>query len=198
VQSRTHLAGLHEHLRARGIEVHAVEIDPLHEHQVVQDLIGLTRAVTHLGDRVAWLAVLRAPWCGVGWRDLEALCIGSRDRTIWELLNDPTAVERVGEDARKRLQWITRSLADAFEARAEHSFVDWIERTWMSLDGDAWLESDDDRRRAELFFVTLERIARRGDVEDPADLEAAFTRPYSQAQAPRNAGIEIMTIHRAK
>ena len=55
VQSRTHLAGLHELLGAQGWPVHAVEIDAPAERQLGQDLLGLTRALTHLGrsDRLA-------------------------------------------------------------------------------------------------------------------------------------------------
>ncbi|HEX7080302.1 MAG TPA: UvrD-helicase domain-containing protein [Gammaproteobacteria bacterium] len=197
VRSRTHLAGLHEHLRARGLAVSAPEIDPLHEHQVVQDLIGLTRALTHAGDRIAWLGVLHAPWCGIGWRDLEALCGAERDRTVWELLHDHAALARVGEDARVRLEWIKARFAEAFERRDASPFADWIERTWIALDGPACLDSEDDRERAQVFFATLARLSRRGDLDDPAALEEAFRTPLPYSSAPEG-GIEIMTIHRAK
>ncbi|MBN1237931.1 MAG: UvrD-helicase domain-containing protein, partial [Gammaproteobacteria bacterium] len=104
VRSRTHLNGLQERLHVEGVPVRAVEIDPLNERQVVQDLIGLTRALTHAGDRVAWLAVLRAPWCGLRWQDLEALCGAAPDRSIAELLQDDDALDRVSGDARRRLR----------------------------------------------------------------------------------------------
>src|SRR5690606_20633726 len=73
VRSRTRLGGLRERLRGRGLAVNAVEIEPLRERQAVQDLIGLTRALLHPADDVAWLGVLRAPWCGLGWHDLALL-----------------------------------------------------------------------------------------------------------------------------
>src|SRR5690606_26348782 len=82
VQSRTHLAGLHEQLRAKGFAVNAVEIEPLRESQAVQDLVGLTRALLHPADDIAWLAVLHAPWCGLGWRDLHALAERRGERTV--------------------------------------------------------------------------------------------------------------------
>src|SRR5690606_6282256 len=67
VQSRTHLGDLHRRLRERSLPVVAVEIEPLNEQQVVQDLLGLTRALLHPADSIAWLGLLRAPWCGLRW-----------------------------------------------------------------------------------------------------------------------------------
>jgi ATP-dependent helicase/nuclease subunit A len=64
VRNRKHLDAIVPALKAAGLRFRAVEIDQLGEKQVVQDLYALTRALTHLADRVAWLAIRRAPWVG--------------------------------------------------------------------------------------------------------------------------------------
>jgi len=43
----------------------AVEIEQLGEKQVVQDLFALTRALTHLADRVSLARHPARPWCGL-------------------------------------------------------------------------------------------------------------------------------------
>ena len=73
VRSRAPLARIAQRLKQAGHAFRAVEIEPLAERPVVQDLLALTRALTHLADRAAWLALLRAPWCGLTLADLVAI-----------------------------------------------------------------------------------------------------------------------------
>jgi ATP-dependent exoDNAse (exonuclease V) beta subunit len=73
VRARPHLEPLLPALRAAGIPVAAVELDALGERVAVQDLVSLTHALVQPADRLAWLAVLRAPWCGLLLPDLFAI-----------------------------------------------------------------------------------------------------------------------------
>ena len=73
VRSRGHLEKIMPRLKQRAVRFRAIEIEHLGRRQVVQDLLALTRALAHPADRLAWLAVLRAPWCGLTLADLHAL-----------------------------------------------------------------------------------------------------------------------------
>jgi ATP-dependent helicase/nuclease subunit A len=65
VRARTHAREIAHALRARGTAFRAVEIEPLQDRPAVRDAVMLACALLHLGDRIAWLAILRAPWCGL-------------------------------------------------------------------------------------------------------------------------------------
>ena len=198
VRSRSHLAGLQNHLRALGLDAHAVQLEAPNQHQVTHDLLGLTRALTHRGDRVAWLGVLRAPWCGLTWRDLHALCRGDSDSSVWTLMHAAGRVAALTEDGRMRLERLKTVLQTAFLTRSRQTLARWVQRTWVTLEGPACLMDSRDMDRAEHFFEVLRDAAVRGDLDDPATLDSLFDDPGSIADRPRESGIEIMTIHRAK
>ncbi|MGH8369631.1 MAG: UvrD-helicase domain-containing protein, partial [Gammaproteobacteria bacterium] len=90
VRGRNHLTALVPRLRREGIRFRAMELERLGERPVVHDLVALTRALLHPGDRTAWLTLLRAPWCGLSLADLYALVAGN-DRSVVALLSDQTA-----------------------------------------------------------------------------------------------------------
>ena len=198
VRSRSHLAGLQSHLRALGLDAHAVQLEAPNRHQVTQDLIGLTRALTHRGDRVAWLGVLRAPWCGLNWRDLHGVCRGNSENTVWRLMHDAGRIARLTEDGQTRLKRLRAILQMAFHERSGQPLARWVQRTWLALDGPACLPDSRDMDRAEHFFKVLREAAVRGDLDDPATLESLFEDPAAIVDRPRESGIEIMTIHKAK
>jgi ATP-dependent exoDNAse (exonuclease V) beta subunit len=198
VQSRTHLEGLRERLRDRGVAVHAVEIDTLGQQSVAQDLAGLTRALLHLDDRVAWLAILRAPWCGLRWADLDALCGDDLQSAIWQLVQQPARLARLSDDGRARVQRFVATLTAALAVRGQATLSRWVEQTWHALDGPACLDDPSEQLVAEQFFALLSAAARGGDLDDPVLLQRALDAVQPQADAPREQGIEIMTMHRAK
>ena len=88
VSVRSHATRVVDALRAAAIAVQGVDLVPLAEAPVVQDLVSLTRALLSPTDRVAWLSVLRAPWCGLGLADLTALFADRPRATVAELLAD--------------------------------------------------------------------------------------------------------------
>ena len=71
--ARSHLGNLTRRLTQEGISCRAVDLVPLALRPVVADLVQLLRALSHPADRLAWLSVLRAPFCGLTLTSLQRL-----------------------------------------------------------------------------------------------------------------------------
>jgi ATP-dependent exoDNAse (exonuclease V) beta subunit len=188
VRNRTHLDAVVPALKAAGIRFRAVEIEQLGERQVVQDLFALTRALTHAADRVAWLAVLRAPWCGLTLEALSEFFEARRQETIWELMQ-----------AHPRLERICAVLRPAIEDRMRGTLRDRVEGVWLALGGPACVQEPTDLEDAAIFFDELERLEQGGELERFSSLADSLDRLFALPDV--NAGddaVEIMTIHKAK
>lgn len=198
VAGRNHLGAIASELNAAGIEHQAVEIEMLSERPVVQDLIALTRALVHLADRTAWLAVLRAPWCGLTLADLHAIAAGAPHATVRELLVKALSADLLSRDGHERASRTHRVLEQALEQRGRQPLRDWVERTWISLGGPATLRESQDLEDARAYFRKLDDIDEAGDLADVTRLEERLHGLCARPRADAAARVEIMTIHKAK
>src|SRR3984885_15133088 len=178
---------------ARGIAFRAVDIEPLQDRAIVRDIVMLIGALLHLGDRTAWLALLRAPWAGVSLADLLLIARGAP--LVWDALADDTVLQHLSEDGRVRCRRLRSTLEAAFRVRNDTSFARWVERTWLGMGGASCASSPEDLDLAGSAFARLRELEQRG-LPDPADLRAAFADLYADHGAA--AAVEIMTIHKAK
>ncbi len=122
VRSRAHLIDIVKALKRHRIAFQAIEIDQLGERQVIEDLMALTFALLHPADRVSWLALLRAPWCGLTLDDLHVLAAADHHATVWDLVHPPRPVlsPPLSADGSARIQRILRVLEEAIaEPRTE-------------------------------------------------------------------------------
>jgi ATP-dependent exoDNAse (exonuclease V) beta subunit len=198
VRAREHLAAIQPALRQAGLSYRAVDIEPLAHVPVVQDLHALTRALLHLGDRVAWLAILRAPWCGLTLADLHALTHGQDEQAVWESIVEERGRARLSEDGRRRLSRLKRALADSLAERGRHSLRRWIEGAWTALGGTACVRSDGEWASAQRYLRLLEEVDRGGEPGRLEDLDDALGELYADPDPAADDRLQLMTIHRAK
>ncbi len=192
VRNRNHLDGIVPALKKAGIPYRAVDIETLGEKQIVQDLYALTRALIHPADRVAWLAILRAPWVGLDLHELSSFFEGKIEKTIWEQIQGIPRLER-----------FRAVLAPALENRLRGTLRDRVEGVWLALGGPACLSGQPgdatDLEDAGIFLDELEKLEQAGGLPDPAVLEDKLEKLWALPDV--NAGpdaVEIMTIHKAK
>ncbi|QHS50935.1 exodeoxyribonuclease V subunit beta [Edaphobacter sp. 12200R-103] len=201
VRNRAHLTEIAAELkRERGtppIPYRAVKIEYLKERPEVLDLYALTRALLHPADRVAWLAVLRAPWCGLELAELHLLA-GKDDPALFRKSIEELIVSRgqdLSEDSCQRLMRIWPVLQTAFAQRLRISLSQLVERTWRSLGGDLSLTREQ-RTNARMYFTLLDDLERHGAV-DLSELDTRISSLHAETPATPGA-VDLMTIHGAK
>jgi ATP-dependent helicase/nuclease subunit A len=198
VRSRTHLLEILPALRAAGVAYRAVEIDRLDQRTAVRDLLALTRALSHPADRTAWLAVLRAPWCGLPLADLHALAGDDASSTVLELLEDGTRMQRISDDGRARAAVVRDVLAASLAARVRTTLRDAVEGAWLALSGPATLVDGADLEDVQLFLDYLESQEVAGLLPDLQRFEADLQQFHAKPDLGADDRLQVMTIHRAK
>ncbi|HEY0295139.1 MAG TPA: UvrD-helicase domain-containing protein [Bordetella sp.] len=222
VRARGHLGRLVRRLSREGIACRAVDLVPLARREVVADLVQLMRALAHPADRLAWLSVLRAPWCGLTLASLHAL-FGHDLRTpvpallaealrvprgeqqapqrgLWDAASELCPAERVlPPDELLRLRRVAGILLDTSNGSGALPWAAWIEALWLRLGGAALYADAGAADDAESLFALVERLAPHGGL-DAARLDAALSRLYAAPEAGEEQGraVEIMTMHKAK
>ena len=211
VRSRSHLGEVTRELANVGLPCRAIELDSLSSREAVVDLLQLTRAIVHRGDRAAWLAVLRAPWCGLTLGTLLQLFgqteatdstngANKADRAICDVLVQcvvaPQAPEGIDQDQWARVVGVGRVLLEALRQDDALPLVARIETAWRALEGHRLRRTAADWQDVRSFFCLVQRISGHSAL-DLDELERHLLKLYAQPQTSGRA-IEIMTMHKAK
>jgi ATP-dependent exoDNAse (exonuclease V) beta subunit len=199
VQGRSHLIHVVAELARQGIDFHATDIDPLGERPAVLDALSLTRALAHLADRPSWLAVLRAPWCGLTLAQLHELVGDDANAAVVELLREERRRARLDAAGRRRLESTLAVLEVALRELRRHGLRDTAERAWLALSGPATLGTERELDEVGAYFDHLSTVERRasGPV-DLAQLTEALAKLYAPSRPAPGTRVELLTIHKAK
>lgn len=202
-RARKHLTSITAELSrdygAGPIPFRAVRIDTLDERPEVLDAFALTRALLHPADRAAWLAVLRAPWCGLSLADLLRLTgegsDSDREATTIELVRKRSHL--LSANGQELLARAWRTLERASSTLGRTSFAAHVERTWLSLGGDAALPPERLANARRFFEVLGELEQDNAGVIDTVALNARLSKLYAEPVGDENA-VQLLTIHNSK
>jgi ATP-dependent helicase/nuclease subunit A len=196
VRSRSHVAEVVPALKSAGLRFRAVEIESLAGCSVVQDLLALTRALLHPADRAAWLAVLRAPWCGLTLTDLHTLAAQADSATIWERLTDPQCLTALSEDGQRRAKRLVAALAPALAERGRLPARSLVEGAWLGLGGPACVRLPSELDEASVY---LEALGAQGSLlSEPTAVASLVEGLFAPADRDADDCLAVMTIHKAK
>jgi ATP-dependent exoDNAse (exonuclease V) beta subunit len=193
--ARTHLREIRAALAARQVSFIGVNLEPLADIAVVRDLEALARALESPLDRVAWLAILRAPFIGLALPDLTLICEAARGRTIAEALSGD--IHGLSPDAMERLIRTKFPLLAAYRQRELEPRAHLVERVWLALGGPSACAHAGELASARRFLLALDEEDRKRLRGRPLDFERLMYRLYAQESAADGA-VQLMTIHGAK
>jgi ATP-dependent exoDNAse (exonuclease V) beta subunit len=173
------------------------------DRQTILDLASLTHALIQPDDRLAWLAVLRAPWCGLTLPDVFALDGAAGGRSLCEGIVEHQASAQgvpasMSPDGARRLQRLAAAIAPAVADRGRMPLAAAVRGVWLALGGPACIGEASDLEAAERFFTLLAEHAPGADVPDWNAFLDALAATFIETGAGADAKVRIMTLHRAK
>jgi ATP-dependent exoDNAse (exonuclease V) beta subunit len=203
-RTRNALAPIAQALREAAIPFRAVDLEKLKDRPEVLDALALARALLNPQDRVAWLGVLRAPWCGLALDDLHRLASADDSellaRPVPELLAERLSL--LDEKARRSAERVLEALDSVPQLRAAlptASIGTWLEQVWQRLGGAQCVDRTA-LANLDLLWSCLDRLsAGEQDLLGPA-LDAALDKLTALPDPAANSdcGVQLMTIHKSK
>jgi ATP-dependent exoDNAse (exonuclease V) beta subunit len=203
-RTRAALAPIAQALRDAKIPFRSVDLEKLSALPEVLDALALARALLNPVDRVAWLGVLRAPWCGLSLRDLH-LFTSADDaellaRPVPELLAERLSLlSREGCLAVERVLNALSAVSVLRFGQPTASLGTWLQQVWLRLGGAQCVDRTA-RANLDLLWQSLDSLPNgEQDLFGPA-LNAALNSLTAQPDpaASSECGVQLMTIHKSK
>ena len=192
VRSRSHLKAITLLLQDSSINFEALKTEPLRSNLFTRDLLSLTRALLSLADRLAWLSLLRAPWCGLKLEDLLAFG-ASTDKTIFSQLIDDGIAQDLSEDGAVRSRHLFLATEEAVYSEGKFSFVERFSYSLSQLCNEIELNEQEKSIRSQ--FLSLLNHCELNQSLDIKTIELMVKDLYAPSQ---HASVKLMTIHQAK
>ena len=196
-RNRSHLSALLTLMRKDDFPIEATEIDSIEYNQSFQDILCLTKALYNFNDRVSWIGILRAPWCGLKLEDLTCLFEINESKTPWSIINTPSIVKHLTSDGQKRLAFLQNVISKSiqFRGRVAHRFF--IESIWRQLFGQKTIVDTDDIERIDKFFDLVDQSSSPLSI-DFERLERLIEDLKTNNKSTDPNPVRFFTIHKAK
>jgi ATP-dependent exoDNAse (exonuclease V) beta subunit len=203
-RARNALTPVAQALREAGIPFRAVDLEPLQDRPEIIDALALARALLNPEDRVAWLGVLRAPWCGLSLADVHTLTSADDEelkaRPVPHLLAERAPL--LSRDGRAAVERALDALTFAGRLRSLRpaaSLGTWLERVWLHLGG-AHCVDPGARANLDLLWRCLDNLP-EGEPDllgSALDAALADLKALPDPAASADCGVQLLTMHGAK
>lgn len=199
VRARKHLSKLIKLLHQNNLAYQAHELESLKEQIIIKDLFALTSALFNPADRIAWLAILRAPWCGLNLTDLHKIATADFE-LIWDNIKIHQNLN-LSANGQILITKLKNILAELIGKRGCILWRDLIEEAWLKLSGPAFVNNEKELEYAQIYFELLEdnqnNILKFNNL-DIIQKKLGDLYPSCNNPSEKSININLMTIHKAK
>jgi ATP-dependent exoDNAse (exonuclease V) beta subunit len=203
-RARSALLPIAEALREAQLPFRAIELEKLRERPEVLDVLSLARALLAPLDRIAWLGVLRAPWCGLSLAGLLRLSSGDDTtllpRPVVELIEERLpALDLDDQRAAGRVLQVLRALPGLRAALPTATLGTWLQQVWLRLGGAQCVDATG-HANLDLLWGFFDALPNgETDLLGPALREALDKlTALPDSAASSDCGVQLMTIHKSK
>ncbi len=208
-RSRNHLQHIFPAMTRLGLSWQATDIDSLAQRMSIVDLTSLTRALLNPADRIAWLSVLRAPWCGLNLKDLHCVVntkLAEQNPVakeydfplIWQQILYFEVIPGISAAGQRALLRLVNVIQPALAQRQRKPLRQWIEGIWLALGGPATLLDPQDINDIPTFFSLLEQHQQSGAINDWQKFGRAVEKLYAAPRRDADPKLQVMTMHKSK
>ncbi len=197
VRSRVHLSIIIKLMQQENISFIAPNFIKLGNNIYARDILSLIKAITNLGDKLSWLSILRAPWCGLLLQDL-LLVSSSEYLTVWQALNADELLVKLSLDGKNRVTSFCTILEPILAKKSVFNFRELLELALLRLGFDSYANYDENNIK-NTILDTIDELSDNGvlDIELLVNqLNNSFIDSSNITGATKP--VQIMTIYSAK
>lgn len=195
VRSRSQLTDIIRLLRQHQIPYQGTDIDLLANLEHLRDVWTLTQSLLNPGNRLAWLTLLRSPYCGLSLQDLHQIAHYNPKKSIYYTLLQLDKIPALSEEGRTRASYLIHVLHYSLSQRYQHKLSDWVAKTLTKLHMEHILDQHQ-LNDLEQFWILIDRYEQLGRLPDMKEFFLEFNKLYSQQSTPSK--LQVMTIHKSK
>ncbi|OGT64878.1 MAG: hypothetical protein A3J38_06860 [Gammaproteobacteria bacterium RIFCSPHIGHO2_12_FULL_45_9] len=190
-RSREHFTPFVAALKTANIPYHAVDLDPLADCPEIRDVSSLVSVLRNPNDRIAWLALLRSPLCGLSLDSLLRLT----EHTPLSLEQAMLHITLPHENEQARLSHVVHAIQAGLAQLRLHPLCLVAEHTWKTLGGEYTLQTPEQQQHLEDFWQLLYSIPSDAP---PDTWKRRLQKLKARAIMTPEVRVSLMTIHKSK
>lgn len=197
-RSRSHLRPIISYLKKnyqKQIQLTAIEIESLYDHQCIQDILNLTLALNDFSNRISWIGLLRSPLCGLTLEELSILFEENHDEYIYVLLKNYQN-KKLTEATKKRIEFFLKIITESLDLTNKTKWGDLLKSTWENLSGDSTLLNESDYILINQFINIVDE--NESLINEPNKLIAYIKNKRTSDISKLDKRVEFLTIHKSK